>query len=368
MGNRLTSAPNRAYAYNAANQLTNYKGKAYVHDANGNLTIKTDEDYDLDTEIEGWTYEYDFENRLMKVTKNEQNETKTVAFKYGPFGRRIEKRVESIDKGVAENRVYTYVYENEDIILEYLTASTGVNETSRYIHGPGIDEPVAMERGGNIYYYHADGLGSITAMTDGGGAVAQAYEYDSFGKLHDRMNAVKQPYTYTGREWDKDTGLYYYRARYYDQETGRFVSKDPIEFIGGINLYNYVAGNPINRVDPFGLKPGDKYPTQDEAATAALNDIINISISQDLEYAGWIYKINGGCVYSYTNPMKGTAHSSHPGPKPPNATAAYHTHGAESGPQWDDENFSKSDIDFARMRKVGIYLRTPSGKQLKYSP
>src|SRR3972149_10279388 len=184
------------------------KGKAYVHDKNGNLTIKTDEDYDLDLEIEGWTYQYDYENRLIKITKNEKNENKTITFKYDPFGRRIEKKIESIDKGIAETNIYTYAYDNEDIILEYLTKTSNgatTTETKKYLHGPGIDEHLSLTNDTGTYYYHADGLGSITALTDGSGNVVQTYEYDSFGKVHDNMNAIKQPYTFTGREWDKET-------------------------------------------------------------------------------------------------------------------------------------------------------------------
>jgi len=60
-------------------------------------------------------------------------------------------------------------------------------------------------------------------------------------------------YTYTGREWDKETGLHYYRARYYDPMEGRFISKDPIAFEGGINVYAYTFNNPIRFTDPFGL-------------------------------------------------------------------------------------------------------------------
>jgi RHS repeat-associated protein len=124
----------------------------------------------------------------------------------------------------------------------------------RYVHGPGIDEPLAMENGNVAYYYHADGLGSIVALSNASGRVAQAYEYDAFGRLHDRMNAVKQPYTFTGREWDRETGLYYYRARYYDPEIGRFTSKDPIGINGGdVNFYAYVGNNPVNYSDPYGL-------------------------------------------------------------------------------------------------------------------
>ena len=150
-----------------------------------------------------------------------------------------------------ETKITRYLYDNEDIIMEYDGAGKAVN---KYLHGPGIDEPLAMERGGKMYYYHADGLGSIVALTDGTGKTAQAYEYDAFGRLHDRMNAIRQPYAFTGREWDKETGLYYYRARYYDAETGRFTTKDPIGFRGGVNLYGYVGGNPVNFKDPAGLQ------------------------------------------------------------------------------------------------------------------
>jgi len=92
------------------------------------------------------------------------------------------------------------------------------------------------------------------AMTDDQARNVQQYEYDSFGNQHDMKNRIKQPYGYTGREHDRETGLRYYRARYYDGEVGRFISEDPIGFAGGdVNLYNYVGANSVNFVDPSGL-------------------------------------------------------------------------------------------------------------------
>jgi RHS repeat-associated protein len=91
-------------------------------------------------------------------------------------------------------------------------------------------------------------------MTDDQARNVQQYEYDSFGNQHDMKNRIKQPYGYTGREHDRETGLRYYRARYYDGEVGRFISEDPIGFAGGdVNLSNYVLNNPISFVDPTGL-------------------------------------------------------------------------------------------------------------------
>jgi RHS repeat-associated protein len=82
--------------------------------------------------------------------------------------------------------------------------------------------------------------------------VVQSYSYDSFGTAKP-SRAFVNSYTYAGREWDKETGLHYYRARYYDPMEGRFIQKDPIGFKGGINLYSYVQNNPLNYRDPFGF-------------------------------------------------------------------------------------------------------------------
>ncbi len=91
------------------------------------------------------------------------------------------------------------------------------------------------------------------------------YEYDSFGNMKHHGHKIKQPYAYTGREWDRETRLYYYNARYYDPQMGRFLEIDPIGFAGGdINLYAYVGNNPVNLTDPLGLytMPGGELYTK----------------------------------------------------------------------------------------------------------
>jgi RHS repeat-associated protein len=92
---------------------------------------------------------------------------------------------------------------------------------------------------------------------------------------------LDQPYTYTGREWDKETGLYYYRTRYYDPMEGRFISKDPIGFKGGINLFSYVGQNPINRIDPS----GKNWYTDDETTRTIVDSIISALLPDAGPYA-----------------------------------------------------------------------------------
>ena len=105
------------------------------------------------------------------------------------------------------------------------------------------------------YYYHADGLGSITGLSDATGTMVQTYGYDAFGNVTvSGSGNVSQPFMFTGREYDTETQMYFYRARYYDPQAGRFVTKDPIGFGGGdFNLFTYVKNNSIRYNDPEGL-------------------------------------------------------------------------------------------------------------------
>ena len=236
VGNRTTGGS----VVNAGNQLTADTNYAYQYDDNGNLTRKT-----LLATGNFTQYTYDAENRLTKVEEfiaGNPTPAFTSTYRYDGLGRRIEK--------VANGQTKRYIYDGEDILLEY----DGANVLqARYTHGPGIDEPIAVTKGGSTFFYHQDGLGTVTDLTDSTGVTAKSYSYDAYGNIIDQTGTVEQPYTYTGREFDAETGLYYYRARNYDPASGRFLQEDPIELAGGVNFYRYSYNNPTNWSDPLGL-------------------------------------------------------------------------------------------------------------------
>ncbi|MDA8416703.1 MAG: hypothetical protein M0Z78_06505 [Betaproteobacteria bacterium] len=235
VGNRRSGPEQHtAYFYGTGNELLKRQHKEFAYDNNGNMVAKwrhhrndgkhegehNDHDKDDDhhdnghNDANGWSYSYDVENRLIKA----EDKQTTVTFKYDPLGRRIEKKVAKRDKKDDDDAVtHTYVYDGQAIILEYETTGDEhhkKSEVTKFVHGPGIDEPLAMTRDNEVYFYHADGLGNVVALTDKRQKVVEAYEYDSFGNLKGDIKPI-QPFTYTGREWDKETELYYYRARYY---------------------------------------------------------------------------------------------------------------------------------------------------------
>ena len=106
------------------------------------------------------------------------------------------------------------------------------------------------------YFYHYDGLGSTVAITDSTAQIVNAYAYSPYG-LVGAQETIPNAFTYVGRYgvMAEGNGLYFMRARYYDPEVGRFINKDPIGYMGGMNLYGYVGNNPINFIDPHGLGP-----------------------------------------------------------------------------------------------------------------
>lgn len=236
VGNRTTNAS----LYNAGNQLTEDSSFTYEYDLNGNLVRKTFKVSGNHTD-----YTYDAENRLIRVDEfafGSPTPGATSTYQYDGLGRRIEK--------VGNGITHRYIYDGEDILLEYDETNT---LPARYTHGPGVDEPIAMTRGGSTFFYHQDGLGTVTDLTDTTGTTAEAYTYDAWGNVIEQTGSIENPYQFTGREFDAETGLYYYRARYYDPTIGRFLASDPIGLAGGSNIYSYVYNNPLRYADPLGL-------------------------------------------------------------------------------------------------------------------
>jgi len=228
VGNRLSSLAVSSYTINNSNQVTAPgSGASYTYDNNGNTLSKVDGS--------GTTaYTWDFENRLTSVQLPNQT---MVTFKYDPFGRRIQKAGS------------VFLYDGADLIEEVDSSGSLL---SRYVFDSDIDEPLAALHGGIWKFYQADGLGSGTSLTSSTGILSDSFDYDSFGNVTSSTGTFAQPFRYTGREWDAETGLYYYRARYFDPSAGRFLSEDPTRFQAGTDFYLYSRNSPLNWIDPSG--------------------------------------------------------------------------------------------------------------------
>lgn len=257
------------------NYSVNVTGGAasYTYEANGNLETKTEG-------VNVWVYEWNAMNQLIEVKKGTtvQNATMVATFGYDPIGRRILK--------ATPTRTVPYTYDGADILRENVTIS-GSTVTSYYVHGPGIDEPLSKETGGVLTYYHADGLGSIAKETNRSGVVTNTLRYDAWGNIE---TGARDGFAFTGRERDPETGLYYYRARYYDAVAGRFISEDPIGFLGGANRFAYVAAGATRFKDPMGTDLLDTVgglvvnPTTANLA-AGFGQVVSFGFADEMEEA-----------------------------------------------------------------------------------
>jgi RHS repeat-associated protein len=244
VGNRLTDAKTAGtWGYNANNQLNTMDGISFDYDANGNIIKKTDANNPTQTR----TYIYDTEDRLIEV--RDPNSALIAAYTYDPFNRRIVK----VTAGSTGTKTY-FLYADEGLVAE--ADSTGaITKTYGYRpHGTWGTDPVYLKEGAGTYYFQNDHLGTSQKLIDQSGHVVWSAKAEAFGSTTvDPASTITNSLRFAGQYYDAETGLHYNWNRYYDPKLGRYISSDPIGLGAGLNLYGYVAANPVRNFDPYGL-------------------------------------------------------------------------------------------------------------------
>jgi len=204
---------------------------------------------------------YDYRNQMVEHVDGDSGVRTTYA--YDVFGRRISK---SVEDGANISTTH-YVYMGWQVCEEQDDVGT---TTATYVYGNYLDEVVNMQRAGADYFYHTDDQLSVVSVTDANGDVVEEYFYEDFGRVEisdatgfpRARSAIGNPYMFTGRRLDSETGFYYYRTRYYDVSVGRFITRDTIGIWGDPanlgNGFTYVGNNPWTLLDPFGLDQGEQ--------------------------------------------------------------------------------------------------------------
>jgi RHS repeat-associated protein len=210
------------------------------------------------------TFSWDHRERLTEVQSSggpQGNQDDT--FTYDVFDRRIGKH--KLDGP----QLWT-AYSGNNPYADF----NGSTLTNRYLYGDDVDQLFARLDANpvTITWYLADNVGSVRQLVDNAGTVQDTVTYgDSYG-TNPSDSGTGDRFKFTGREYDSETGLYYYRARYYDPAVGRFLSQDPIGFAGGdTNLYRYVRNQPARLSDPLGTDSITDQGIKDAQRRANLN-------------------------------------------------------------------------------------------------
>jgi RHS repeat-associated protein len=270
VGNRLSRTDNTGtvgYTYDANDRVLTADGTTFTYDDNGNVTSRT---------VSGvtTTYSYDPENRLLRVDGPDP----TVEFVYDGNGSRIGMSIGGIrtDYIVDNNRIFNQVLEERDESGSLLAS---------YIYG---DDLIRQQRSGNNSFYHYDGLGSTRALTDPTQVVTDTYVYDAFGVSLQQTGTTLNYFQFAGEQLDPEIGMYYLRARYYDQQVGRFITRDTVD--GSLtnpqsrHKYVYAENNPVNRIDPSGR--------MSVSVTASMGMHATISATALMNYMSAVFAIS----------------------------------------------------------------------------
>ncbi|MFH1231818.1 MAG: RHS repeat-associated core domain-containing protein, partial [Planctomycetota bacterium] len=223
---------------------------AYTYDNNGNRIQKS-------YRGEQTVYNYDYDNQLSRIIYPNGASTQ---YTYDAGGRRIKEESFS-EESLATKQ---YLYDGSTAIIE---RDGSGKTTAAYTRGVsigggigGIISRTTQDAQRTAHYYLYDGQGNITHLTDTSGKVIINYDYDAFGSVVYQNGSLENNYQFQTKEYDSNSGLVYFGARYYDPSLGRWLTPDPLGMIDGPNLYLYCNNNPVGWVDPWGLcKEEDSY-------------------------------------------------------------------------------------------------------------
>ncbi len=239
--NTLRGITGRSLSYSDEDHLLTAGAVTYAYDLDGFLSSKTDGS-------DMTTYDYSSRGELLEV---QLPDGRILSYEHDPLGRRIVKRIDG-------TIVAKYLWQGLTKLLAIYDDSDNLIQRFEYADGR---MPVAMAQAGITYYLAYDQVGTIKVVTDASGNTVKQVDYDAFGNIiTDTNTTLTIPFGFAGGLRDPDTELVRFGYRDYDPDTGRWTAKDPIFFAGGdTNLYGYVLNDPVNLIDPYGLKTLGEY-------------------------------------------------------------------------------------------------------------
>jgi RHS repeat-associated protein len=285
----------QTYDYNQVNQLMSKTNpeKSLVYDADGNL-------------IQGYTpsgetfnANYDAENRLSSIEYIDSQSSQPLRLKFSYNYNDFVTRVQTyVNNAIAEDlRIirdgYLPIQDRNGDNTVQRNYTWGLNMSG------GIGGLLATTQDGQHYQYLYDGKGNVSAVLDAAAQPVASYRYDAFGKLLAKAGSLDQPFMFSTKRYFEGPGLSYYGYRFYQPVMGRWLTRDPLQEAGGINLYGFVQNNPVNMIDPLGLFSwgfGGSWGPITVSWDSSNPTKSNVSLLSDLE-------IGGGFSFTFDHPF-----------------------------------------------------------------